>query len=184
MRHWQVGQPSEPHLYPSSQEDGQEKAVVHRTGCLITSTTVSPTTVNTSQIPLHNWRHIFFFKRPQFRFLAIKVEKTWVKMCNQFIYASYNWFETLSLDDLKYYVWGNSVWHTRRFDAATGRTPVGPTLISCSTPRVTLDVLGTGQHFHHFCCWITNVSLALWQQLCVYIVNLNAPECDLWSILL
>lgn len=68
-------------------------------------------------------------------------------------FATYNWFETLSLDDLKYYVWGTSVRHTRRFDAATGRTPVGPTLVSSSTPRVTLDVLGTGQHFHHLCCW-------------------------------
>lgn len=41
--------------------------------------------------------------------------------------------------------------HDSRFDAATGRTPVGPTLISCSTPRVTLDVLGTGQHLYHLC---------------------------------
>lgn len=86
----------------------------------------------------------FFFERAQFRFFAIKVEIFWVKMWFQFIDAMYNWLETLSLDDVKYYVWGNSVWHTRRFDTATGRTPVGPTLISCSTSRVTLDVLGTG----------------------------------------
>lgn len=74
-------------------------------------------------------------------------------MCFQFIDAMYNWFETLSLDDMKYYVWGNSVWHTRRFDTATCWTPVGPTLISCSTPRVTLNVLRTGQHLYHLCCW-------------------------------
>ena len=49
MRHSHVGHPSSPHLYPSSQEDGQEKAVVHLTGCLTTSTTVRPTTVMKSK---------------------------------------------------------------------------------------------------------------------------------------
>lgn len=41
--------------------------------------------------------------------------------------------------------------HGSRFDAATCWTPVCSTLISRSTARVTLDVLGTGQHLYHLC---------------------------------
>lgn len=50
-------------------------------------------------------------------------------------------------------MWWNSVRHTTRFDAATCWTPVCSTLISRSTARVTLDVLGTGQYLYHLCCW-------------------------------
>lgn len=98
----------------------------------------------------------------------------------QFIDAMYNWFETLSLDDMKYYVWGNSVWHTRRFDTATGRTPVCPTLISCSTSRVTLDVLGTGQHFYHLCCW------NLYKYLCIMTAILGSifKRTWIWPIII
>lgn len=41
--------------------------------------------------------------------------------------------------------------HRSWFDAATGRTAVGSTLVPRSTPRVTLDVLRTRQHLYNLC---------------------------------
>lgn len=56
----------------------------------------------------------------------------------------YNWFKILSLDDMKYYEWGNSVWYISWFDVVIGRIFVGFIFIFCFIVWVILDVFGIG----------------------------------------